>query len=107
MTPILTTSWWRALHAQPRCACGCLSVHPSLSVCMPLPCAGGRNAELGGALRAAQDPNAAEVFYRIITGKGTPVNALLEDLNKVGAAAVTMAVLCLQERCSAGVERFC
>jgi hypothetical protein len=47
------------------------------------------------------------VFYRIITGKGTPVNALLEDLNKVGAAAVTMAVLCLQERCSAGVERFC
>ncbi len=31
----------------------------------------------------AQDTNAAEVFYRIITGKGTPVNVLLDELNKV------------------------
>ena len=32
----------------------------------------------------AQDNNAAEVFYRIITGKGTPVNVLLNELDKVG-----------------------
>ena len=31
----------------------------------------------------AQDSNAAEVFYRIITGKGTPVNVLLNELDKV------------------------
>ena len=31
----------------------------------------------------AQDSNAAEVFYRIITGKGTPVNVLLDKLDKV------------------------
>lgn len=31
----------------------------------------------------AQDSNAAEVFYRIITGKGTPVNVLLDELDKV------------------------
>ena len=31
----------------------------------------------------AQDRNAAEVFYRIITGKGTPVNVLLNELDKV------------------------
>ena len=31
----------------------------------------------------AQDSNAAEVFYRIITGQGTPVNVLLEKLDKV------------------------
>lgn len=30
----------------------------------------------------AQDSNAAEVFYRIITGKGTPVNVLLDELDK-------------------------
>ena len=33
----------------------------------------------------AQDSNAAEVFYRIITGKGTPVNVLLSELDKVGS----------------------
>ena len=33
-------------------------------------------------VRPAQDPNAAEVFYRIITGKGTPVNQLLARLDK-------------------------
>jgi hypothetical protein len=32
----------------------------------------------------AQHPNAAEAFYRIITGKGTPVNWLLKELDKVG-----------------------
>ncbi len=31
----------------------------------------------------AQDANAAEVFFRIITGKGTPVNVLLDELSKV------------------------
>ena len=31
----------------------------------------------------AQDRNAAEVFYRIITGEGTPVNVLLDKLDKV------------------------
>ena len=31
----------------------------------------------------AQDSTAAEVFYRIITGKGTPVNVLLNKLDKV------------------------
>jgi hypothetical protein len=30
----------------------------------------------------ANDKNAAEVFFRIITGKGTPVNFLLEQLDK-------------------------
>ena len=35
----------------------------------------------------AQDSNAAEVFYRIITGKGTPVNVLLNELDKVGSPA--------------------
>ena len=33
-------------------------------------------------VQPAQDPNAAEVFYRIITGKGTPVNQLLARLDK-------------------------
>ena len=32
--------------------------------------------------RPADDRNAAEVFFRIITGKGTPVNFLLEQLDK-------------------------
>ena len=31
----------------------------------------------------AQGNNAAEVFYRIITGEGTPVNVLLNELDKV------------------------
>lgn len=31
----------------------------------------------------AQDSTAAEVFYRIITGEGTPVNVLLDKLDKV------------------------
>ena len=31
----------------------------------------------------AQGSNAAEVFYRIITGEGTPVNVLLNELDKV------------------------
>ena len=29
----------------------------------------------------AQDPNAAEVFYRIITGSGKPMNRLLDKLD--------------------------
>jgi len=34
-------------------------------------------------LLPAQDPNAAEVFYRVITAAGTPVNHLLDSLNKM------------------------
>lgn len=29
----------------------------------------------------ARDPQAAEVFYRIITGKGTPMNQLLDRMD--------------------------
>lgn len=31
----------------------------------------------------SQHPNAAESFYQIISGKGTPVNLLLKQLDKV------------------------
>jgi pimeloyl-ACP methyl ester carboxylesterase len=33
-------------------------------------------------LRPADDPRAGEVFYRVITSRGTPVNLLLDELDK-------------------------
>ena len=33
-------------------------------------------------LRPADDPQAGEVFYRVITSKGTPVNLLLDEMRK-------------------------
>ena len=45
-------------------------------------------------VRAAQDPNAAEVFYRVITGGGSSINSLLAKLNGMPL------LLCWGERCS-------
>ena len=49
----------------------------------------------------AQHPNAAEAFYKIITGKGTPVNWLLKRLDKVGS--VNKETYLLSVTCSFGI----
>lgn len=45
-------------------------------------------------VRAAQDPNAAEVFYRVITGGGSSINSLLAKLDGMPL------LLCWGEPCS-------